>query len=248
MSDGSFVVLRGNGEVYNSASPLVPLVDFDGDDFFVNNVNGLFLGFAVHHDEVWAIRYDGSVFRQSHQDTELFDYAKKGYQRLVLSDEPPDISNIKNSKPVATSYKVTTYGGTTLRIPVVATDVDLAEDDLVVTVAKLDELPAGVTWTAGNRTLTFDQDLPLGSYKVTVLVDDGINKLAKAKYSVVVKAPDANPDKNKNPVPAKSGGPWPSSCWPRIPTATPSPSRRSPARDPSPSSVAMRAGIRSPRP
>jgi hypothetical protein len=81
--------------------------------------------------------------------------------------------------------------------PILATDTDLASESLVVTVDET-TLPEGAVFDDVARTITWDAPV-LGSYKIKVEVSDGVGNPVKVTYSIKVKDPDTNVDKNLAP-------------------------------------------------
>jgi hypothetical protein len=196
-ANGVWYALRASGQVYSELQKLDPVVTFPGT---IADVDRVFLDLATSGDSFWAIRGDGKVYKDTGLDP-IIDMPRDGYQRVAVSTEAPDLSRFKNHKPAVAAYQPTVLEGSSLLLPVIASDVDKESADLVVT--PVDPLPPGAAWDADERMLTWDPVGPAGSYRFAVTVDDGSGKVATAKYKIKVIAQDAVPEKNRPPAPAK---------------------------------------------
>jgi len=126
---------------------------------------------------------------------------KERYRRLALSSTAPDLTHIKNAKPVAAIYKTRAIAGVPISVPILVSDIEKLPADLVVTAP--DPLPPGATWDEPTRTLTWASPGPVGTYKFVVTVSDGVNPPQISHHSLKVVAADTNPLKNKAPLPSK---------------------------------------------
>jgi hypothetical protein len=196
--DGSWNVLRLNGEVYKEPGAITPLIELN--DSGPNFVDLLPLpaskSSGTTDASFFALRSDGDLFRET-GTASVFDLMKSGYGELVLSLSPPNLDNIKNSLPVVTKYTVQATTGEAVSFPILATDTDLASDSLVVTVDDT-TLPEGAVFDDVARTITWDAPV-LGSYKIKVEVSDGVGNPVKVTYAIKVKDPDTNDTKNLAP-------------------------------------------------
>ena len=195
--DGSWYVLRANGEVYNAASPLSPVVDYPGD---ANNSNETYTDLETSGTTYLAVRGDGRVY--ANDSTEQIVQLDPGdfHVKLAVGNEAPDLENARNVKPVATIFKTTTVVGTPLTVPIVVTDQNEAEEDLLISVQ---EQPVGSTYDPQTRTLTWNNPSAKGNANFKFQVDDGFNKPKKFTYKLKIKDPNPKPDKNKKPFVAK---------------------------------------------
>lgn len=204
--DGSWYALRADGKLYDAAHqgpPEGPLVDFPGepsddDDQEYKAVLAV-AGLTV------VLRDDGKVYRDT--DTEAaVDLKEDLWFGLALGTDFPNLDNVPNKAPFASSMTVTAPEGADVVLPVVAVDRDLPAGDLAVTVDPAKPLPAGATFDEPTRTISWPAAGPAGTYKVRLLVDDGIAKPVKAVQTIVIKPLDENGDKNTKPRKAKVSG------------------------------------------
>jgi hypothetical protein len=203
---GAFLALRGNGEVYSPLSLLDPLVDLpDGgnepiDDTYLQVVNdGL---------EFYTIRWDGRVHRGSDSE-ELLNLTAANYRNIVVSHTSPDLTNFKNPKPLLSTYTATVVEGSSVLLPVYATDIEKTGDDLPVTLQDplKKPLPDGLVFDPSDDddpatlpTISWPVAMVKGTYTVPLVVTDGVNKPKTYNYKIKVILPDTNPEKNKKPV------------------------------------------------
>jgi hypothetical protein len=101
-------------------------------------------------------------------------------------------------------YTVQAVTGTPFTFPILATDVDKAEADLIVTVDPL-TLPEGATYDPVTRTVSWLSPVK-GSAKIKIEVDDGVGKPVKKTFKVKVRDPPENPEKNIKPRAGKIKG------------------------------------------
>jgi len=205
-ADGTFHVLRGNGQIYTDASLLVPLVDLPAGGN--EPIDDTYLSIAAQGPNFWSIRWDGNVYRNT-DTTPLLVLTSDRYVSVELSLLPPDLTNFKNPAPLAETYTVTVVDGASLSVPVYATDIELPPSELDVTLqdplkkplppglefvpdADMDPLtPPRIEWVGAT---------PKGSYTVPVVVSDSVNKPKTYNYKVKVILPDTDPLKNKTPI------------------------------------------------
>ena len=193
---GDWKVLRANGKVFDALHTRTELVNLPGNG---GERDTLYTDIATLGEDFWSIRGDGRVYRNTDTE-EILNLPADDYVELEIGTEPPDLSNIKNAKPVTAVYKTKTIVGTPLAIPVLATDTDKRSEDLIV---ELVEAPPGAVWDAETRTLSWDSPGPAGSYDFVVTVDDGVAKPVKVKHKLKLLEPDAKPEKNKPPLVSK---------------------------------------------
>jgi len=195
-TSGTGYVLRGDGTIFSLIDFLLPVVDLPGS---ASTEDDTFLDLATFGDEYWAIRFDGKVYENGAM-TEIFDLQGSRYRKIVVENDPPDLTNFDNNLPVAAIYKASAITGVPITVPVIATDIDLDRASLVVTPV---EMPAGSVWDPMARTLDFTPPAK-GSYKFAVEIDDGVQVPPKTyKYKIKAKDPDTNPAKNKKPAVTK---------------------------------------------
>ncbi len=194
--DGTFYALRQDGAVFRSDDLENPLVVLPGDGLDPEKV---FVDLAVLDDTFFALRFDGEFYDQT--GASLIDLQKKRYRRVVISEDPPDLSSFKNRKPVAAVYKPTLLESEAIDLPVIVTDLDTASDELDVQV-DLTDLP-GASWDAVTRTVSWPGG-PAGKYSFLATADDGLLKKPKTfRYKFKVLPMDTVVEKNRPPSPAK---------------------------------------------
>ncbi len=190
--DGTWYVLRQDGAVFRSDDDVNPLVLLPGDGI---DPEKTFVDLAVLGGVVRVLRYDGSLYDET--GALLLNLQKKRYLNICLSEDPPDLSNFKNRKPVTSVYKPIVLENQALTLPIIVADVDKLSEDLDVLVdlsllpgASYDPITRVVSWPGG----------PAGKYRITVSADDGLlKKPKKSKYSVRVVPADTVPEKNRPP-------------------------------------------------
>jgi Putative Ig domain len=198
--DGTWYALRSDGKLYNELNPGPPLVDFPGDAS--ESPGEAYAAFLAQDGETLALRNDGKVFRDV-ETTALIDLKGSDYFGLAISDTLPNLENVKNQPPIATSMTVTAPEGSDIALPVLAVDRDKPTEDLVLDVDPETPLPAGATWDGVARVINWPAAGPAGSYKIRITVDDGVAKPVKAMQTIKIQTLDDNPDKNIKPVLAK---------------------------------------------
>jgi hypothetical protein len=196
-ADGVWHILRGNGQVFTSASVIDPLIDLPAGN--VEDPDGIYRDLRLTDDGFFALRSDGSVFDEN--GTKLFEMANANYRHLALTDTPPDLTNFKNPKPVQAIYKTRAIENVPVTVPILASDIEKLPADLIVTAP--DPLPAGAAWDDVTRTLSWPTPGPAGTYKFITTVDDGVNDPRTFKHSIKVQAADVDALKNKPPIPTK---------------------------------------------
>ncbi len=205
-ADGTFHVLRGNGQIYTDASLLTPLVDLPagGSD----PIDDTYLDIAAEGESFWSIRWDGNVYRDT-DTSPLLSLTSNRYTSVELSLLPPDLTNFKNPKPLLETYTVTVVEGGAVSVPVYATDIELPPSELLVTLQDplKKPLPPGLEFVADGDMdpltpprIEWDVATPKGTYTVPMVVSDSVNKPKTYNYKVKVILPDTNPLKNKPPV------------------------------------------------
>jgi len=201
--NGLWNVLRSNGEVYNEQSTLNPVIDFNGSSDSNQQFAALLplpeVRGTTTDASYFALRADGGLFRETSQ-AEAFDLPKSNYGELAFSSSPPDLTTHKDTLPVVATYAVKAIEGTPFAFPILATDTDIASEDLVVTVDET-TLPEGSTYDGKTRTVSWDSPVA-GSYKVQASVDDG-SGVVKKTFKIKVSPASTNPDKNTKPKVSK---------------------------------------------
>jgi len=199
---GEWIVLRGNGELYQEPNSLTTLIDFgaSGSTFVDLLPLPTSKSFGTTDVSFMALRKDGKIYRETSED-EVGDLPKSGYGTLGLSLDPPDLTTIENPPPEVAKWTAQAISGTSITVPILATDTADASEDLEVTVDTA-TLPVGVTYDEGARTITW-ADPVKGSAKVKFTVSDGVNKPVNATMSIKASDPDDNPDKNASPKVSK---------------------------------------------
>src|SRR5262249_1625075 len=86
-----------------------------------------------------------------------------------------------------------------ITVPILSADVEKLPADLVLTAP--DPLPPGATWDDIARTITWADPTPVGTYKFTYTVSDGVNKPVKFSSAIKVIPADTNTLKDKAPLP-----------------------------------------------
>jgi hypothetical protein len=196
-ADGTWYALRGNGQVFTETNQLNPIVNLPGDGA---SSEDLYVDVTTFGNDFWAVRGDGRVFKNI-DGVEVLNLPQAFYARIAVSDEAPDLTNLKRQKPVVASFTASVLDSQELRLPVLATDVDDDAADLAVT--PLEPLPPGSVFDAETRTLVWADAGPPGNHAFTVLVDDGDGPPVQARSRIRVLSPDTRPDKNRPPVPAR---------------------------------------------
>ena len=196
MGDGSWVALRRNGEIYTQTSPFDPVVDYPGN---ANSDSDVYVDLETSGMNWIALRSNGRVYADL-STTEIVNLDGDLYTKLAIGDEAPNLDSAKNEKPVATTYNTTTVVGTPVTVPITVTDVNEAEEDLLITVT---EIPPGSVYDPNTRLLTWNNPGPKGNYKFKFTADDGVNKPKKFTNKIKVKDPNPKPDKNKKPFAPK---------------------------------------------
>lgn len=167
---GTRYVLRRDGRVYDTSLSDEELVDWPGKTKTRKRSEG-FVDLALLDGTFMGVRWDGHFFQGLSTDL-VVDLPGKRYVRLAASNSAPDQTSFNNSIPVAAVYSAKAVEGMPLSIPLIATDVDKAESDLVIT-PDLSGLPPGVTYDAGTRTVNWADPGPTGKYTFDVSVNDG---------------------------------------------------------------------------
>ena len=199
---GNWTVMRGRGEMFNMDNQLTAFIEFNGTPNNGSNqryMETLALPASVDGTtdmSFFALRRDGKLYRETDVAAQ-FEFSKSGYGQLALSDVGPDLTNIKNAKPVVTVYQAHVVTGDAYSFPILATDVDLDSSELVVTVDP-ETLPENTTYDPETRTINCTSAVK-GKAKIKVEVDDGIAKPVKKTMSVQTRDPDDNEAKNKKP-------------------------------------------------
>jgi hypothetical protein len=176
----------------NTLNPLIELND-NGEVFRELLALPASKGAGTTDTSFLALREDGALFRETDVAT-IGDLPKAGYGDMALSLSPPDLTNIKNALPVVTKYTVLAVSGTPISFPILATDTDLAADQLVVTVDEA-TLPPGAAFDDVARTISWAAPVK-GTFKIKAQVEDGVGNPVKQTFQVKVKDPDANTEKN----------------------------------------------------
>ena len=192
--DGQWVALRGNGEVYDEDTWFseIPLVDYAGGGSFEQ----VFTDLELNGGRTLAIRRDGKVFLDL-DPTAVADFPGDGFIGAGLSFDPPNLDAITNSKPKVATYKMTLLEGQPVTIPTLASDTDLAAEDLEI--EPVLPLPEGVTWDEPTRTFSVDDSQTKGGRALKFTVFDGFGKKPKTfKHKVKVVPPDSAV-KNRKP-------------------------------------------------
>ncbi len=191
-----WVVLQGNGMVYLYPDSLAEDVNFPGNG---EDEGEVFTDLALFDGRYFALRSNGSVYVEGLSDPVV---ALPGgtYGRIELSTVPPNIENAKNNAPFVATYTVTANVGEPLKVPVVATDLETPAADLVVTPV---DVPPGSTWDPVTRTLAMTAPPEKASFSFSFVVDDGAGSARTCTSKIQVKAPDADPAKNKAPYKPK---------------------------------------------
>lgn len=197
--------LQARGAVYTSASVIEPFAEYDN--------SGGELGFVAtlgDASDTWALREDGALFKNTAENQVVLNLVGENYIALAASTEPPDLTSFKNPQPVASPYTVTLREGVPASVPVLVSDVEKLPSELTVTTDPDLPLPAEFEFLEvddGNggliRTLEWNGTDLAGKYKARLLVSDGVTKPRKFMTTVIVKAADLDPEKNKKPVPCK---------------------------------------------
>lgn len=185
---GDWYALREDGLVVKRDTitpPWSQVADYPGD----GTGDSFFLSMSVFGTDVYAIRFDGKVYRNSSL-VELWDYQSTRYRRVFATDVPPDTSNLKPTKPVVAVYKTELYVGDTAIIPVIASDID----DATLTIGN-PVTPSGATWDGMANAWTFTPTLA-GSFTFEIDVADS-RQSKTYKYKAKVKDKDLDPAKNK---------------------------------------------------
>ncbi len=199
-ADGTWYVLRRDGRVYSSADVVNELVDYPGKTKTSKKAES-FVDLAVLNGDFWAVRWDGELYRGTSTDLQV-DLTGKRYVRLALGDTAPDLTDVDNSLPRAAVYSVKAIEGETIALPLLANDLDQAEDQLFVA-PHFGELPAGASFDAGTRTVNWPSAGPVGKYSFHVSVDDGTGAPAQVfTYRIRILPVDTSP-KNRKPVASK---------------------------------------------
>ena len=208
-ADDKWWALRGSGKVYNQDNTLNASIEFNGNSsgkqIFVELLPLPVIPGTSTDTSFFALRKDGKLFRET-QVSAVVELPKSGYGALALSSEAPDLTNHKNALPVVTKYDVQAVTGTAFSVPILATDTDKPLSELTFTVDEsLPPFTEGATYNSMTRTISWD--LPIkGKYKIKIEVDDGVGKIVKKTFKIVVRDPPVNPAKQVKPRAAKIKG------------------------------------------
>ena len=197
--DGSWFALRNDGRLYSVNSQDTALVDLPGEPSASGAQN--YVALIARDGHTIALRADGKLYRDL-EPTALTDLKGSSYLGLALGTEPPDLTKVKNQKPVGTSTSLVAPEGADIVLPVVATDRDKASADLLVDIVA-ETLPAGATWDGPSRTISWPSAGPAGKYKIKVTVDDGLAKPVTCVQTITIKPVDGDAAKNIKPSVAK---------------------------------------------
>jgi hypothetical protein len=198
-TDGSWFALRNDGRLYSVDSQDTALVDYPGEPS-ASGAQG-YVALVVRGGQTIALRADGKLFRNL-EPTAITDLKGSGYRGLALGTELPDLSEVKNNKPVGSSMTVTAPEGADIELPVVATDRDKASADLIVDIVP-ETLPAGATWDGPSRTISWPAAGPAGKFKIKLTIDDGLAKPVNCVQTIIIKPVDGDAAKNIKPSVAK---------------------------------------------
>ena len=203
-ADGTWSALNGKGELYREVHSFVePLVDWNGSPVGGGN-DQVFVDILPTSKGVYGLRFDGRLFEQGSEDP-LVKLPKSRYRALALSAEAPDLTNFKNSRPKVSKTSQVALTGSTVTVPVLANDADLAESELTFEVDPLKN-PEGAVWDDELRRFTWEAPDAPGKASFLVSVSDGVAKSAKSKNKVKLIEPDTDPLKNKKPLVMKVKG------------------------------------------
>ncbi|HTE05349.1 MAG TPA: putative Ig domain-containing protein, partial [Planctomycetota bacterium] len=202
-SAGTFLAVRGNGQIFSTASVVTPLVDLpsNGDPA----INSLYQDVVVKGTDFWTVRWDGNIY--SGLDTvPVLKTPGERFRDIELSDVVPDLTVFKNPVPIAMTYTATVIEHDAVNLPVIVSDIEKSADQLVVTAGVPKKpLPPGLSADPDSDPLTppvitWNDATPKGTYTVPIVVDDGHNKPKTYNFKVKVILPDTNELKNKKPV------------------------------------------------
>jgi len=201
LDDGRWIALRGSGQIYvEDGGGWTELVDLPGDPEDLDDK--LFVALLPLDDGGWVtLRQDGFVYRDDNP-VEVVDLPGNSFREIALSLEFPNLGNAKPVKPAVTGFNITGVVGQGFVMPVTIADPDTLPEDLVITVDE-ETIPVGAVWDGKTATLTWDDPGPKGSYKFKLEVSGGSDKPVKQTFTIKLKDPDDNPDKNLKPTSAK---------------------------------------------
>ncbi|MCB9899072.1 MAG: hypothetical protein H6825_13785 [Planctomycetes bacterium] len=188
--DGSFHVLRTDGRVYRADDVEEPLFDLPGNG---RRAAVRFVDLVSQGASVYALRRDGRVYRDAEL---LLDLPGGRFTQLALSDTPPDLAMAAPHAPELARWTARAIVGEALELPVLATDVDLADDALVIDV-DLSGAP-DATYDPDARAVTVTP-LSKGVQKIGVTVDDGDGGLATSTFKIKASEPHPGPA-NRRPL------------------------------------------------
>jgi hypothetical protein len=177
------------------------LVDFGGDP--ADDASEAYESVVVVDEVPQVLRADGKLF-QGDVTEPVLDLKNSEYRGLVLGTALPDLANVKNQAPLASTTTLTAPEGTDLSVPVIVVDRDLPAASLVVDVVP-ETLPAGASFDPVERVLTWPAAGPKGTYKVKITVSDGIAKPLNAVQTLNIKPPNTA-EKNIEPTLAQVKG------------------------------------------
>ena len=197
---GSWLVLRGNGEVFEESDPVTPLVDLPGDPSDPDD-NSVYESLLIFEGEFLSLRQDGKVYQGIDRSVTL-ELPGGSYRTLAFGNTFPNLSNVKTKAPVVTKYTVKGVAGESFTMPLLVTDVDTPPSEVVVTVDET-TIPPGAIYDSKSRTLTWSDPQPVGKYKLAMTADNGVNKPVNKSFKISLVAPNTNPGKNTKPVAAK---------------------------------------------
>jgi hypothetical protein len=189
---GRWVVASGNGMVYRYPDSLTERVNLPGNGVDQGEV---FLDVALFDGRFFVLRSDGAVYVEGLEDP-IVKLDGSGYGRMEISTLPPNLASSENNAPAVALYTVVANTGEPVKVPVIATDLETPADELTVTP---EETPPGSVWDAGARTLTLTAPAEKGNLTFSCVVDDGDGSAKTYTCKIQVKAPDADPLKNKAP-------------------------------------------------
>ncbi|MDG2149593.1 MAG: hypothetical protein P8N09_08715 [Planctomycetota bacterium] len=197
---GSWLALRGNGEVFEESDPVTPLVDLPGDPSDPDG-NSVYESLLIFDGEFLSLRQDGKIYQGVDRNVAL-ELPGGSYRTLAFGNTFPNLANVKTKAPVVTKYTVKGVAGDSFAMPLLVIDVDTPPSEVVVTVDET-TVPSGAVYDSKSRTLTWDDPEPAGKYKLAMTADNGVNKPVNKSFKISLVAPNTNPSKNIKPVAAK---------------------------------------------
>ncbi len=196
-ADGIWFVLSADGRVFSRDSTALPIATLPNT---VDGATAAFTDLELLGTSNYALRADGHVYVDN--DPSPFcrlPSAKHG--ALAVSQLAPILAKGDSKRPQAARLKTKVTAGSPLLLPVVVSDIDTCDADLVVTPVSV---PDGATWSGSLRALVWTSPGPPGRHVFRFVVSDG-ERERNVAYRIRVKERDVDPNENARPLTPEFG-------------------------------------------